>query len=169
MRWSKLKQRIEAGFAPSLQGRAAVHVTRYRGADEGEAWITFDKARVHASGTLEYLRARRDGAAALRARRGDADSWQDGGIDAYNASERDADAALERAGKMELRDFNAAMFDYLNMSIDDILTSDRTIIRAIGMLDARLGKRRLRAMDMTREAPLVARMHALRQTADAPG
>lgn len=150
MRWSKMKQRIEAGFAPSLRGRVAVHITRYRKAHHvfGEVWITLDKNRIHVMGEMEFWNAFGDMRTPLT------DDW-----DA-------AEAELRRSDKMELCDFNAAMFDYLNMSIDDVLASDRTIIRAFGMFDARLGKRRLRALDMDGEAPLVARFHAIRCEAE---
>ena len=39
------------------------------------------------------------------------------------------------------------MESYLLLSIDDILASENVLIRAIGMLDRRLGKRRLRGLD----------------------
>ena len=55
-----------------------------------------------------------------------------------------------------------SMFDYLNLSMPEIVRCENPIIRAIGMLDRRLGKRRLRELSMESEHPLVKRLHAFR-------
>ncbi len=56
MKWSQLKKRIEDTFADSVRGRVEVWNTRYRKShdQEGEAWITIDKKRVHSMGTITY-------------------------------------------------------------------------------------------------------------------
>jgi len=63
-------------------------------------------------------------------------------------------------------EWHQALFDYLNMSIDDILKSDNLLIRALGMVDARLGKRRLKNMDVSQEHQLVQRLYLLRCDAE---
>lgn len=63
-------------------------------------------------------------------------------------------------------DWKNSLEAYLSLSINDILASDNPIIRAIGMLDARLGKRRLAAMDAPPEHDLVRRMYDLRCETD---
>jgi hypothetical protein len=45
----------------------------------------------------------------------------------------------------------------LNMSIDDSLTSQNAIIRALGVLDQRCGKRRLRSIALESSAPAFVR------------
>lgn len=54
MMWSKLKSRIEAGFADCLKGRVEIWNTRYRGAhdQEGEGWITSHGERIHSMSSL---------------------------------------------------------------------------------------------------------------------
>lgn len=42
MRWTKLKQRVEANFADVLKGRIALHSTAYGNCSCGHAWLTLD-------------------------------------------------------------------------------------------------------------------------------
>ncbi len=69
-------------------------------------------------------------------------------------------------GYSSLWDVNGLLFDYLNMSIDDILTSDHPVIRAFGMLDKRLGKRRLKAFDVEDEHPLIKILYDFRYSSE---
>jgi hypothetical protein len=55
-----------------------------------------------------------------------------------------------------------SLHDYLNLSMSDILRSENPSIRAIGMLDCRLGKHRLANLEMSAEHDLVKRMHTIR-------
>jgi hypothetical protein len=164
MRWSKLKQRIEQGFADSVRGRIEIWNTRYRAAhdDEGEAWITVDKARVHSMGSLTYLVASYEKSSQLQRERDCLDYRDDGKRAAYLACADEAEQDLASEGVIPLWTFNKSLFDYLNMSIDDVLRSDQTVLRALGMLDKRLGKRRLRQMDVSSEPELVQRFFQLR-------
>jgi hypothetical protein len=60
-------------------------------------------------------------------------------------------------------DLPTIMVDYIHMSISDILDSDHPIFRAIGMLDRRLGKRRLLTIeDIEYEDILVRKFYYLR-------
>ena len=58
------------------------------------------------------------------------------------------------------------MFAYLHLSIDDILASENVLIRAIGMLDRRLGKRRLPALAGSVNHPLVRLLYVFRCEAE---
>jgi hypothetical protein len=52
---------------------------------------------------------------------------------------------------------------YLDLAIDDAMSSDNVLTRALAMLDGRLGKRRLRALRLAPDAhPLVRELFALR-------
>jgi len=59
-----------------------------------------------------------------------------------------------------------AMHDYQSMSIDSILSSENHIIRAIGMLDRRFGKRRLKEFDISSEHYLVKSTYFFRAQAE---
>jgi hypothetical protein len=145
MMWSKLKRRIEDTFADSLRGRVEIWNTRHRkGFDE--AWITFDKERVCSLGSDAFFWKAHQEAERLRGERGCADPNQPDQVRGYWSAHSEALETLEDRGDLTRWDVNTALFDYLNMSMDDILDSDRPVIRAVGMLDRRLGKRRLLAI-----------------------
>jgi hypothetical protein len=58
------------------------------------------------------------------------------------------------------------MHEYQSLSADEILTSENPIIRAIGMLDRRIGIRRLKKIDIKSEHPLVAATYIFRCKAE---
>lgn len=154
MMWSKLKSRIEDGFADCIRGRVEVWNTRYRSAHdhEGEGWITIDKDRVHSMGTLSFFVARYERATRISAEENltPQESW------------KKAEVELASDGVLSLPRFNTALFEYLNLSIEDILASDQMIIRAFGMFDKRLGKRRLQALDPHGDHELVRSFYRIR-------
>ena len=136
MRWSKLKQRIEAGFARELSGRVQFCTTRYRNAHDGmgRSWITVDGEEI---ANMQHLA----GEAACES----SDSFEDGVFTAY--------------------DLPIAMRQFLNMSIDDALASSNPLIRAIAVIDRRLGKRRVQLLDASAENSPVDVLIDLRQAA----
>lgn len=164
MKWSKLKQRVEACFADSVRGRVEVWTTRYRHAHDavGEGWITVDKERVHSMGTLTYWKELHSGSARLQAERRCQDPEDPAQIVGCLAVNGETEKMLEETATLSLWSFNDALFEYLNLPIDPILNSDKTIIRALGMFDRRLGKRRLRGLNMDGEQELVRHFYGIR-------
>ena len=158
MRWSKLKQRIEEGFANSVRGRVEIWTTRYRHAhdQEGEAWITIDGERLHSMGTMRFYN----------------DEWEAIGRPDYSAGERplrawgEVEAELNAKGSMGLWSVNTALFNYLSLPIEEVLSSDVALVRGIGMLDRRLGKRRLIGIDTSNSPDFVQELHRFRCEAE---
>jgi hypothetical protein len=166
MKWSQLKKQIEGKFADSICGRVEVWNTRYRKAhdQEGELWITIDKKRVHCMADGIYWEKVIQETEYLR------------GIPRYNedymssstywaAFHNSREAVLQR-GIFPLHEANEALFNYLSMSIDDILSSDNPLIQALGMLDKRAGKRRLSTLDIEDKHPLVKAFYEFRCLVD---
>jgi hypothetical protein len=149
MRWSKLKQLVEERFAPSVKGRVSLSMTRYHGAhdQEGKGTIVVDGKPI--LNISNYL------------------VWREGHFAQRSGLNRDeASNALSDNNIFSTDDFWIALDRYLNLSIDEIVISNNALIRAIGMLDARLGKRRLKTLD-TKEVPeLVRRLYFLRCEAE---
>lgn len=58
--------------------------------------------------------------------------------------------------------FLKSMREYLDLSFASILASGNPLIKAIGMLDKRLGKRRLMCMDVRDSAPIVKYFYLIR-------
>ena len=168
MKWSQLKIRIEGTFADSVKGRVQVWNTRYRRShdQEGEAWVTIDKERVFSMGTYTYFLKCNQEADRLRAEQDCTDFRDPDQKQGYYGAWREAHKKAEDEGAYPLWDVNAALFAYLNLAIDDIVSSENPIIRAIGMLDRRLGKRRLAALDVKEEHSLVKLLHDFRCSAE---
>ncbi len=164
MRWSKLKQRIENGLADSAKGRVEVWSTRYRMAhdQEGEAWITIDGQRVHSMGSLTHLVERYERSRKLQNDRDCLDYRDRAQIDGYRGAQREVETQLRAEGAIPLWEFNDALFEYLNMSLEQVLRSDQMIVRALGMFDRRLGKRRLASMNVSREHELIQGFYRVR-------
>jgi hypothetical protein len=168
MKWSQLKKRIEDGMADSVRGRVQIWTTRYRHAhdDEGEAWITIDGERTQSFGSLTYYIEHHHESQRMLEERGSPD-WQEPSQRAeYHNAHRDADRSLAKKGVLPLWEVNRLLFCYLNTGIETILNSDNPLIRAIGLLDKRCGKRRLAAIDPATEHPLVQTVYRVRCKAE---
>lgn len=124
-------------FADGVRGRVQLYTTHYRGGFSGihgferHSWITVDGRPIINMHRHYYV---------------------DGVLPDYG------DPRRFQMGLFSWWDLPRSAFDYLNLSIDDVMTSDNTLIRAFGVLDRRLGRRRLAALDPTSEIPLVAEL-----------
>jgi hypothetical protein len=151
LKWSKLKQMVEARLAPELRGRLAVQMTRYRRAhdDEGELWLALDGRKIYGSSYYGFVKQR--------------------------SLEQDADALLPLArtsceletslvanGVVDHMALTKALFESLSQPLEEMLASVHPLVRAMAVSDARCGKRRLRKIDVTAEHELVAALHAQR-------
>lgn len=73
---------------------------------------------------------------------------------------------IRARGVFSREEYCRALSDYLNLSINQILVAPNPIIRAIGMLDRRVGKRRLVEMDIRNEHALVRQFYEIRMEAE---
>ncbi|HLL90708.1 MAG TPA: hypothetical protein VK324_15510 [Tepidisphaeraceae bacterium] len=137
MRWSQLKRRTESMFADRVRGRVQLYTTHYRGGEsmihgfERRSWITIDGRPI----INMHRHQCRDGVYA------DSD-----------------DPRRLQMGLIGWWDLPVAAWQYLNMSIDDAMASENTMIRALAVLDRRFGRRHLIALDPSSEIPLVAEL-----------
>lgn len=133
MQWSKLKRQIEERFAAALQRRVAIHDTWYRHAGrdrDGRMWLTVDGQEIANFCMFRYWNAARP--LIDHARRSGLEFPYDAAGEKLNAE-----------GVFSQSDAQGALRESLSLSIDDMLRSSVGIIRALAMLDSRLGKRRL--------------------------
>ena len=166
MKWSQLKKRIEANFADSVAGRVEVWTTRYRKPcnELGEAWVTIDKQRVWSMATRTYLLEwHRE---AMKLIKGPIDLSNPEQREAYWQARHQVENMLPARGVCKLDDVNRALFDFLNLSINDAIKSDDPIIRAFATLDRRFGRRRLDDFDDSKEHPLVRTLYRFRCKAE---
>jgi hypothetical protein len=116
-----------------------LRTTRYEKAHDrfGRSWITVDGREV--ANMSNYLPC--------------GNSVADGHPDRFNA------------GVFAGYDLPLAMREYLVLSIDDAIASPNPLIRALAVLDRRVGERRLARIDPASEVPIVRELLALRRGA----
>ncbi|MBK6734091.1 MAG: hypothetical protein IPG61_08370 [bacterium] len=137
MNWSGKRKSFKSMLCPELSKRVDIYVTSYRGAhdDVGEAWITLDGEKVFGAGYYKKLNAR------------------------YTHDE------VAEQDVYDEEEFIRAVEEYLTCNIDEALHSEDDLIRAFAMLDRRLGRRRLRQLDIDLEdAQIVKLCHAIRMS-----
>jgi len=137
VQWSKLKSRIRDFICPELRGRIDFHVTSYRHShDEAEkCWITVDGQRILTLG------------------------WY-----AYHCKHSDADdQTREQLAIHPPQHLGDAMRAYLDMSVTQALESENPFIRALAIVDRRVGVRSLHAISVDeQDHPLVNAFYRLR-------
>jgi hypothetical protein len=84
------------------------------------------------------------------------------GISPYEA-QKIAHEELASEGKFNQYTFYESLDEYCNNSIDQSLVSDNLLIRCLAMLDPRLGKRRLRSIDLSKESEKVVDFFRIRR------
>ncbi len=150
MQWSKLRAAIRDLICPELRGRIDFHVTAYRHSHDGaeKAWITVDGNRVLTASWYQHQWHGwpRDSAGRL--------DWTAG-------FPEDMDKASNEVHLPQ--DVGKALRAYLELPIQAALESDDPFIRALSIVDRRVGKRTLNAMRISSDAhTLVKTFYLLR-------
>jgi hypothetical protein len=146
MRWSKLKKLVEERFAPSVAKRVSIHSAAYGDCSCGHCWITLDKMIVANFCTRAFYNKKLDG---------------DTGLNPMYKEH------LVLYGEKSRQDAYRSMFDYVHsLSHDEALQSDDVLIQALGVLDSRLGKRRLASFDASGLHPLASKLLTIRQESE---
>lgn len=157
MRWSQLKKQLQDRFAKSIAATIDLNQTRYRHShdQEGEFWISFRGSRMFSAGSLTYLSSL--GAETSKNRAAGATSAQ-----AYEL----AWPVMDSSGLFLLEQMNKDLFFSLGLTVEEMLEHNNPVIRALAIIDARYGKRRLATFDPSTEHHLVQRLHHLRCEAE---
>jgi len=190
MRWSKLKKQLEDFTCPSLKGRVKFGMTRYRQAHDqaGRAYITVDGKDVVNMGTLNkqiaVLRAEKElseneelriaqediahGAAYQLLRNA---GFSEETLLEIAKKRKISDLAREQVEKREIfseHDFLEAAEQFLNSPIEESLASDNPIVKALAIIDRRVGKRTLNMLreSIKDESELVQYFYQLRCEAE---
>lgn len=145
--WSGTRKKLETDYlCPALRGRVRYFATTYRESHdrEGRAAILVDGVEVLKSSYYEFAPAYWKLQSELR-KLGETD-WREA---AFKAGQ----TVLED-GLFDQRDFYAAFQEFDNQSMETSLSSENPIVRIFALLDRRLGKRRLAALEETMENEL---------------
>ena len=156
MQWSKIRIKLLSRIAPSIRGRVDFHLTNYRRHSDHahEVWITLDSERVF---TASYC-ANQIAENVLQARTGLA-AWR-GGPEGKRATDTLASRGIHDAG-----DVVSTFRTYLDLDPQVALTSSDPILKALAIVDRRIGGRTLKQLKMrTQEHPLVKAFYSVRMS-----
>ena len=159
--WSGTRKKLEEDYlCPALRGRVRYFATTYRESHdrEGRAAILVDGVEVLKSDYFTYSRVLWERARDYRDEQGL--NWRE----AY----RKADKTVLEDGLFDQRDFYMAFQTFDNQSVEASLADEHPIVRIFALLDRRLGKRRLAALEegMERELEWVRPFYLLRMEAE---
>jgi hypothetical protein len=156
MQWSKLKTRVKDFICPELKDVIDFHVTQYRKAHSwiSESWITVNGEKIFDCGSRTYARE-----SAYELFRREESSSDIDGEEVWNLGE-----ALKRREIHEPQHMGEAMRAYLDLPVGDALKSDNPFIKALAIVDRRVGKRTLVQLEIgNSEHSLVKAFYELRR------
>jgi hypothetical protein len=140
MKWSKLKQLVEQGFAESVRKRLSINSAAYGACTCGHAWLTLDGTVVanfctRASGNLAQLGEKPTSANKMYA------------------------SQFMNYGEMSRQDAYKACWEFVHdLSIEEALKDDDPLIQTLAVVDRRTGKRRLTQIDPQTLHPLARKL-----------
>ncbi|MEO0411095.1 MAG: hypothetical protein AAF221_04535 [Pseudomonadota bacterium] len=150
MRWSKLKQKVEANFADDVRKKLAIHSTTYGDSTCGHAWLTLDGNVIANFCTRAFFN---------RFEYGDKDrdrGLSDTQIEQYQDQ-------LVDYGELSRQNVYEACWAFVHdLGFDQSLKSDDPLIQSLAVLDKRLGKRRYGHVAAMPLHPLARKLFDLR-------
>ena len=138
MRWSKVRKLVEQSFAESVRGRVTVHGTlysSYTACQCGRGWIAIDgKDRADMQSLLQWPHFQAIGR-----------STNEWGHPIIDAAERH-EGCLVEPGEFTRAQLFEACWDYIHSNPHACLESDNHLIRSLAVLNAKVGKNRLKTV-----------------------
>jgi hypothetical protein len=171
MPWSRLKKQVESRFAATMVGRVELRATSYRHThdEEGRGWITLDKEEVHNFCTIRFWIEQGTLLQGIRAANSATDFHDPAQRAEYYHAYEQADEILEERGVRSKEWFENSLKEYLSMTLEESLASKNFLHRALAVLDRRLGKRRLKTLELSSgEHALVSRFLEFRRAVEFP-
>ncbi|HEY0627647.1 MAG TPA: hypothetical protein VGD10_13090 [Allosphingosinicella sp.] len=146
MRWSKLRTLVRERLADSVADRVDIHSARYGACGCGHAWITLDgKVIANFCTRAKYV--------AL-------------GLEPGKPNRKQI-YALADFGEFSRQDAYEACWAFVHeLSAEQALGDEDPLVQSLAMLDRRVGKRRLRALDEASLHPLARRLLLIRLEAE---
>ncbi|MEQ1559808.1 MAG: hypothetical protein ABL933_12825 [Methyloglobulus sp.] len=151
MKWSKLKQLVEDGFAPSLKGRVHIYSTAYQ-CSCGRGWFTIDGEEIADLSTMLS-------GSIYPAVNHEATNTRCAKHPAVPMSDRTPGKIVE-PGEFSRFDLHKACWEYIhNIGPDRSLLSNNPLIVALSVLSEKIGTRKLKLMAKNSDLhPLVKKL-----------
>ena len=154
MRWSKLKKNVESFFSDKVKGKVELRSASYNRThdNDGRGYITVDGKEVWNMCTLNYYSKEYE------------KTIEQLNVGAENIGDAQTKgiAELDEEGVYSQWGYYNYLKDYCSASIDSCLISDIPLIKSLAMLDSRVGKRKLKAMDVSNDHEMVVYFFKLR-------
>jgi hypothetical protein len=160
MKWSKLKQTVESGFATSVQHRVELFSTRYHRPNSlsGRAWITIDGVQIVNMSTMKS-------GSVYRCIYHEATPTNCVTHPSVKDEERTSGLLIE-PGEFSRFDLHACAFEFTQTPIEEALAHDSPLVNLLAVLDRRVGKRRLPELGKRYTHPLEVRLYKFRMEAE---
>lgn len=183
--WSKVKQQLEGFLAPTLANRIDYIASSYKISPDksGKSHITVDKVQIFAvnsaQSNIKWYKTeqdvKNDNAIEISVTEGEIESVRKTGGDkipeerliVIAKSKKSGDVAKQiMAAQTNL--YKSNFYDdaakYLTSSVEECLASENILLTIFGLMDRRVGKKRLRNMreEMKTKHPIVQFFYALR-------
>jgi len=170
MKWSKLKSAVEGRLADALRGQIKFNVTSYGPGQSyfmRRAWITLDKEELFNFSTVEWYMEHYKLRSEIREIDQSHDIMGSKQNEKFSRAHDEATAIMKKKGIYSCGDFYDALEAYLNMSIEEAISSSNPIIKSLGILDKRFGKRRLEKIEISaNDHPMVRKFYEIRYEAE---
>jgi hypothetical protein len=174
LQWSKTKFTIESFLCEKLKGRIKVHATVYRKFHDcpSRVWITLDKKEIVSASDISYA-VKYEKVYQQMKEKIDLKGipYNEDWTVMFNSKERqkleklsdDAEEMMIIQNIFESYHLYSAFMKYSSLSIEGAMNSENIMIRAYAMLDRRLGKRRLKELQLMEDThPLIADFYKIR-------
>ncbi len=160
MKWTKLKQLVEQRITPSIRPRFSINSAAYGACSCGHAWITLDKKIVANFCTRAFWNI-------PRKFDDSAQKWVSKDLELSNSIPTPDDKNLTNYGELSRQDAYQACWEFVHdLSIDDALSSDDPLVQSLAVIDSRVGKRKLKIIDIEMLHPLAAKLFTERCLAE---
>lgn len=164
--WSKVKKKLESFLCDSLKDRVNFIVTNYRKTHDqlGRAFITVDKKEVLNMCTITTEMALYRKIREIKKERQLSSDDSSQNLEIWEI----AHETVKKEVILAQYDFFDAVEKYFQLSIGNVLQSENMIIKILGLLDRRVGKRTLKSLkeSMQQEKEIVQYFYRLRCEAE---
>jgi hypothetical protein len=160
MKWTKLKQLVEQRITPSIRSRFAINSAAYGACSCGHAWITLDKKVVANFCTRAFGNIPRKFDDSAR-------KWVSKDPELTNGIPSPDDKKLTNYGELSRQDAYHACWEFVHdLSIEEALNSDDPLVQSLSVIDSRVGKRKLKTIDVESLHPLACKLFTERCLAE---
>lgn len=167
MQWSKIRTRIKDFFTPEIAARVDFHLTRYRVHHDqpSRAWVTIDGEQILDASFFVWLREYPGAVTEAQALYPDEEPAHlciQIGYEWHTRTERATELLAQRAVH-EPSHLYTVLREYPSLAVADALASPNPLVRALAMLDKRVGQRTLAKIKPAPEDhPLIRKFYELR-------